>query len=53
MKLRRQGSNRLSTSKEIARLSITVDPVKDAARNTGGRGPAAVLLSRMITIIAQ
>ena len=53
MKLRRRGDSRLSISKEMARLDITVDPVKDAARNGRGQGPAAVLLSRMITIVSR
>ena len=53
LKLRRRVSSRLATRKGIARLDITVDPAKDAMRDSRGQGPAAVLLSRMITIVTQ
>ena len=53
LKLRKRGNGRLSVSKDIVRLDITVDPVKDAARGYRGQGPAAVLLSRMIKIVSE
>ena len=49
MKSRTWGSSKLSILKEIVRMHITVDPTKEV----GGQSPAAVLLSRMVTIVSQ